>query len=112
VTLEATSPCGVTTKTKDISLTVGVQDISDLLVLRILPNPNDGAFSVYLSGGLRGQAVMTLLDVQGRLIHQMNATLAGTETVVPYTGLSLSKGLYQLQVVTDEGWAAYPVVVW
>jgi len=112
VSLEALSLCGAAIKTKDVSLTVGVRDISDKLQVRILPNPNDGVFSVYLSGQLQGEAVLNILDAQGRLIHQRTTLLTGADTAIPYFGLSLSKGLYQLQVVTDAGWAAYPVVVW
>lgn len=112
VKLSATNQCRTNSKTLAVPTTSAVNDISDRLGIRILPNPTSGDFRVELeSRAAAGEVKLSLLDARGRLIKNVEATVKQALTTVPFENINLPKGTYQLNVQTDGGRQAFTIVV-
>lgn len=112
VKLSATNYCNTLSKTSNVVLTSGVRDLEGKVGVQILPNPTVGDFAVEMTSRISGEARLSLLDAQGRLLKTASALLKPSTTVrVPFAGLQLPAGVYQLNVQTDEGLQTFSVVV-
>lgn len=112
VKLTATNSCNVLSKTNFVVLTSGVRDLEGKVSVQVLPNPTTGDFAVEMTSQINGEARLSLLDAQGRLLSSVSSMLKPGLTVrVPFAGLQLPAGVYQLNVQTDEGLTTLSVVV-
>ncbi|MBK8966015.1 MAG: S8 family serine peptidase [Lewinellaceae bacterium] len=112
VKLTATNICSSASRTQSFNLTfVGVQELPEVSNVQILPNPTEGDFRVELTSLLTTPVQFHLLDAQGRLVKSMAATTKPGKTTVPFEGLNLPKGLYQLQLQTQSGDLTFSVAV-
>ncbi|TNE62774.1 MAG: PKD domain-containing protein [Bacteroidetes bacterium] len=112
VTLTVTNVCTTTSKSQTFNLTfVGTQELAEISNIRILPNPTAADFRVEMNSLLTTNIRLQLLDAQGRLIRNVKATTIPGVTTVPFAGLHLDKGMYQLKVQTESGVLAFSVVV-
>jgi PKD repeat protein len=112
VKLTATNQCTSSTKTVNLTLTSSVNELAENLGIRILPNPTEGDFQVQFDSRIAfGTARLSLLDAQGRLVKTIETELRPGTATVPFQGLALPKGLYQLNIQTDAGLATLSVAV-
>jgi len=112
VTLTSTNECKVVTKVVTVMTTSGVSDLSAQFSLRILPNPTEGDFRVEIqSQTAPGPVLFQLFDAQGRLVKTVKTIAGQTITSIPFEGLHLPKGLYQLRVETDKGVGTWKIAV-
>jgi PKD repeat protein len=112
VKLTATNQCTTNTKTVNLTLTSSVNELAENLGIRILPNPTEGDFQVQFDSRIAfGTARLSLLDAQGRLVKTIETELRPGIATVPFQGLALPKGLYQLNIQTDAGLATLSVAV-
>lgn len=112
VKLTATNICSSANRTQSFNLTfVGVQELAEVSNVHILPNPTEGDFRVELTSLLTTAVQFQLLDAQGRLVKTIQASTKPGKTVVPFEGLNLPKGIYQLQLQTQSGTLAFSVAV-
>lgn len=112
VTLQVTNVCTNSEKSETVQITVvSTKELAEVRDVRILPNPTQGDFRIELSSGLSADVQFHLLDARGRLVKTIRASTKPGKTVVPFEGLNLPKGLYQLQVQTQSGVVAYSVAV-
>lgn len=94
----------VSTATKNVNLTfVGTQAPDEISRMRVLPNPTAGDFRVELSVQQATSAGLRLFDAQGRPVKTVQTTLQPGVVSVPFEGLSLPKGVYQIHVQTSSG---------
>ncbi len=111
VKLDATNVCKTTSKTLTLALTSKVNDLSEQLGINILPNPTAGDFIVEIDSKLSDDMQLSLLDAQGRLVKTINQTLKHGVTNIPFEGLDLPKGIYQLNLMTKTGQATFSIAV-
>jgi PKD repeat protein len=112
VKLAATNECRTVEKNSNISTSVATSDLPDDLTVALAPNPSSGDFSLYLNSKYAmGAATALLYDAQGRLIHQKTTQIRAGKSSVDFTGLALPKGVYQVQLRTQEGAGHYKVVI-
>ena len=111
VTLSATNLCTTLTKTLSFTFTSGVQDLSDQIGVRLLPNPTAGDFQVEVQSHVAADLRLRLLDAQGRLVKTTDMAIKPGLTTVPFVQLQLAKGVYQLTIQSDAGLRTLPVVV-
>jgi hypothetical protein len=63
------------------------------------PNPSNGGFSIKVDGlTTYGNATLNIQDVNGRLIHSLDVNLLNSTTIVDFPNLTLSPGVYYLQL--------------
>jgi hypothetical protein len=104
VKLISTNACGNTEKTATVVMTSSTNDLSAEAVIRLTPNPTSGDFAVELNAtNSLGEVQFNVLDATGRLVSQVQVHIKSGRTVVPFQGLQLPKGLYQVQIKAERG---------
>jgi PKD repeat protein len=103
VKLTASNQCSSTTKTGFVVLTTKVQELTSDYKLNILPNPSSGDFSVQLESPRTEDVQLNLFNAQGALLKTITGVSKPGLNTFPFEGLHLSKGMYQLKVVTEGG---------
>ncbi len=112
VKLESTNQCATTAKTLDVPVTTSVRDLSGQFAIRILPNPTAGDFRVEIESKDAAEEVhLSLFDAQGHLIKEEKTTVSQGINAISFENLQLPKGVYQLNVQTEQGWQGFAVVV-
>lgn len=112
VQLIVTNPCGDDTLTQQVRVSVAsVDDLAEGLSVSIVPNPNQGSFTVQLIGEVQGEAKLTLLDAQGRSIYQEGLRLQGGEQALPIALSDLAQGVYLLRIRLGQAETYRRVVV-
>jgi PKD repeat protein len=112
VKLLATNQCKTSVKTLNVPITVGVEDLASRFGIRMLPNPTTGDFRVEMECQAdEGEVRLSLLDVQGRLVKEVETFVKQGFNSVSFENLNLPKGVYQLNVQAGNGWQGFTVVV-
>jgi hypothetical protein len=89
-----------------------VRDLSGQFAIRILPNPTAGDFRVEIESKDAAEEVhLSLFDAQGHLIKEEKTTVSQGINAISFENLQLPKGVYQLNVQTEQGWQGFAVVV-
>lgn len=91
---------GCTETSSCVSMIVTGLDEERVAQLGIYPNPNNGQFNVELNG-VEGKATLNVLDVMGRQMYTKTMIMNGA--IREIVNLSVAKGSYLLQVITDYG---------
>ncbi|HEX8348810.1 MAG TPA: T9SS type A sorting domain-containing protein [Hymenobacter sp.] len=71
--------------------------------MNVYPNPTQGAFTLEYSASTAQTATLTLTDGLGRQVQQKTVSLRTGTNQVPVQATNLSKGLYQLILITANG---------
>jgi PKD repeat protein len=113
VKLSSSNLCRANEKIIDVTVTgsSGLKEIEEELQVNILPNPTSGNFVVKVVNAQSKVAKFNLLDAQGRLVLATEKQLKQGDNFVPFEGLKLAKGVYQLQLLTENGTKSYSIVV-
>lgn len=91
---------------------VGVNDFSNELnsALSVYPNPNNGSFEFKLNAGHRVNGELVVVDVTGKLVYSQKLDVVGLyNTTINLT--DLPKGIYALQLRTEEGYASKTITI-
>ena len=71
------------------------------------PNPSNGLFSIKVDGLTTfGNATLNIQDVNGRLIQSLDFKLLNSTTIVDFPNLTLSPGVYYLQLNSHENYSS------
>jgi PKD repeat protein len=113
VTLTTTNFCRIVEKSLPVTLTVNTFEQIGLAGALVLPNPTAGDFWLELNNNQTGiDAQIQLLDVQGRLVHNLGqVNIATGRSTVRFDGLNLPTGQYTVRISTAAGVASLPVIV-
>jgi hypothetical protein len=111
VNLEATNFCKTNLKTTTLALTSAVKDLASTMSISLSPNPTSGDFVVTVNSEKAEDMQCTLLDAQGRIVTTINNRIKTGVNAIPFQGLKLPKGVYQLNLLTESGQATFRVVV-
>lgn len=112
VKLSATNDCGTIDKVTLLALTTSVAELNESIGVEILPNPTSGDFRVELNGNMSQAVLLSLYDVQGRLLKSVKTDVKPLVlTSVLFENPGLNKGIYQLSVQTENGLRTFKVVV-
>ncbi len=78
--------------------------------LSVLPNPNNGQFTVNVNAGNRVNGEMVVVDITGRIVYSQKLDVVGLyNTSLDIT--KFSKGLYTVQLRTAEGVASKKISI-
>lgn len=112
VTLKVSGLCGTAERTQTVAVTtVGTADLDPRIGFAVTPNPNNGAFEAVFESGIAAALQLNLLDAQGRLVKSTPVEVKPGRQTIPFTGLQLPKGIYQLQAQNETGSRTLQVVV-
>jgi len=106
VTLTATNSCTTlaSTRTQSLNLTfVGTGVLDGISQVRVLPNPTSGDFRVELTTTMATDVQIHLYDARGRQIKTVRAEAQQGRVLVPFEGLGLPAGMYQVRIQTNHG---------
>jgi hypothetical protein len=112
VKLTCINQCKLVAKSNIVNVTTDIHDLTGKVGVRILPNPTEGDFAVELNARtVVGSVNLRLLDTQGKLIRTVTADMTAPVLLVPFEGLKLPKGMYQLNIQAMHGMQTFKVVV-
>ena len=81
----------------------GIADLSNLYDIRVYPNPTNNYFTLEVDFGKRVSVTVSLFDLAGRAIMTPESISAVSSIRRTFDIEHLSLGMYQLQLVTEEG---------
>jgi hypothetical protein len=111
-TLTVFSPCGDMTITKGIQAwATGIADAFNGLDVTLTPNPNNGKFSLMLSGELANQYEIQLLDLQGKTLFEESIRTQGERFVKAFDFSKQAAGLYFLRLNDGASVGTLKVVI-
>lgn len=111
VLLQAINRCDTLSKTVELSLVSGVNDLADQMNIIVTPNPSKGDFWLNIESRKPADLNISLLNAQGKLINNQSLTVGQGQNSLPFEKLNLPKGLYQLVVKSDRGQATFKVII-
>ncbi|MBL7828656.1 MAG: PKD domain-containing protein, partial [Saprospiraceae bacterium] len=113
VTLSATNECKTVLKTSDVTVNsaVGLTEITENLSVGVAPNPTESDFWVTIHCKQTEVLQFSLIDAQGRLIKAFDLEIHQGINTIPFEGLDLPKGMYQLNLKTGNGQFSLKVAV-
>jgi PKD repeat protein len=112
ITLDAINPCKSVSKTVLLATNTNVNDLTKAgNQVLVLPNPTDGDFVVNIESLMSENIRLRLFDARGVVVKTMKSTVKPGTTVIPFQGLNLPKGIYQLTVEAASGWKTYSIAV-
>jgi hypothetical protein len=94
--------------------TSNVLDINDLGAISVFPNPigKDEVLMIKINAVHDGMIMLSLNDLNGRLIAQQNNTLIDGENIIEFATQNLAAGMYLLSIEAPEGRVQRKVVVY
>jgi PKD repeat protein len=100
VSLEAINACGITTYLTNVTLTVGIGEINEWAnhTVRLSPNPNDGHFSLQVTGTPKDYLFLELYNTLGQLIRRDRSDFSTGNLVQDMHYGNLPAGAYALRV--------------
>jgi hypothetical protein len=81
----------------------------DNIHMTIMPNPNNGIFTVNF-GGLKGATSIQILDINGKAAISENRILTGTEKI-SYDLTGFANGIYTIRITNDKNVAVQKIIV-
>ena len=111
VTLTATGPCGSDTYTMVVIISqVGLQDNDLSNTLSLLPNPNDGNFTLAFDFSTAKDVTVRIIDVSGRVVYQ-DQQIKSINYKKQIVIESAEPGMYFVQIITADGVVNQKVLV-
>ncbi len=90
---------------------VRVQEPTEILYARALPNPNSGVFALHVTAAHTVSAEVALFDAQGQRVVHRNEDLVAGEQMLFFEVLPLPAGVYWLHLHTPSGALVRRIVV-
>lgn len=69
----------------------------------IIPNPNSGKFAIHLSDGINKIEKIVIYDILGSEIYSVNQNIEPKDNIVSFDNISLSSGIYLVQICSPLG---------
>ncbi len=113
VTLTATGTCAdQNTVTGSVDLSVGVNNINQVISTIVFPNPASTAVNVRIQTAAAFEASVSILDLQGRVVANAAPTMlqAGVNTLSLSTE-QLTDGMYMIHIRRDGETMAMPLII-
>ena len=103
---------GCTTASAQYTVTnIGIGEVDNYFGSSVYPNPNNGSFTLGLQLNEAKNIMVRVMDATGRLVHteQLLNVYGEVKKDLDLTGVS--KGMYFLQLISDEGSAVRRVII-
>lgn len=110
VTVTITDANGCT-KTDSTDILLGISAMSFQASLKIYPNPSNGNFSLEITSMMTGSYTVTVMDDKGQRIYREKLLLSSGQNIYPVDLGSVRKGIYIIQVLSDESVIHIPVTL-
>ena len=99
VLLTVSNACGTMQRNQTVTVIgTGIFDPTDNDAVRVLPNPNKGAFDLILNTSQQQDLRLRLIDVRGRQIVSKDLRAGIGENHISFTQDDLPSGIYILQL--------------
>lgn len=103
VALTVTSDCGTDVFTQQVTvMTIGINDADWVEIFNLFPNPNNGIFTVHLTGIPTEQLDFELFDLTGRILGKQTLRFNTGELTHTFDFGDLPAAMYMLRVQADE----------
>ena len=89
---------------------LGIKKVAQNINWNIYPNPNNGVFELTLDAGNKTTGEIAITDISGRIVYSQKLDASGNYQTTINPG-NLSKGLYILQLRTEDGIASRKVAM-
>lgn len=101
----AINDCGTDTARQTVMIyPTGIESLDNTMAMQIAPNPASHTTQLTLTHDHAGETLgLRLIDLQGRIVWQEVVELSGQQLQQSIPLSRLANGLYQLQLVHDEG---------
>ncbi len=111
--LTASNDCAAASKSIAFTVTTTATGTpgNEASEVKVLPNPTGGDFRVVFESRGGNALKISLSDMQGKSIRILDLHTLPGANVVPFEGLQLPAGLYQVQVQSETGMLNIPLVV-
>lgn len=93
-----------------IATSVGLDEANEDVQITPYPNPANEYLTIPLSADLKGQALMSIFNAQGKVVSQETVNLTGSQLLVDITTLANGNYLFDLQF-EDQKESTFSVVV-
>lgn len=104
VQLTATNVCGNSNSTKTVDIiSVSTDEITDLSEITIFPNPNQGQFTLRISGDYFGKYETVLLNNLGQILSKGMIHKSGDVVESQFNLSSLPSGTYWVSLASERG---------
>lgn len=107
-----TGPNGCSNVAKDtlrVYACVGVEELANELALNVYPNPNNGAFTLEVSGMQEITATVQIMTVDGRLVY--SDAISGSGMISKAIDMTdLANGIYYLKLETKDSSKTYKLL--
>ena len=90
--------------------TTGIENVSDLQIMEVYPNPVVSLVEVQIGCKQSADATLKLIDILGRTSLEQKSKLASGQNTVELDMTKLAAGVYQLVIQTGSEQAAYKIV--
>lgn len=112
ITLTVSNPCGQVNSSKTINVFgTGVDDLLTQWGLKLLPNPNNGLFTLQAATAPASSFTLDIIDLQGRLIRHKQFQANSGSFQQEFDLRDEAKGIYFLRVSDGEKVGSMKVVV-
>lgn len=102
ITLTASNSCSASSLKRTITVTTASNDLFATFAADILPNPNQGAFSLQLNVPYSINGNIKILDVTGKIVYIKEVNLVEGNQNVVFEQNDLPKGMYYLQLNSGD----------
>ncbi len=102
VTLVATNSCGSDTVSYLIDIVTSVESLENGYYFGIYPNPNNGSFTVKYAAQNTDNITFRIYNTNGQLIFNELIKTHNNVIIKDFDMSGYSKGIYQLQIITDS----------
>ncbi len=111
VMLIATNDCGSDTIEQVVSITTtSLNDLGIYDAITIYPNPNDGQFTLVISGASRNQMELSVINVLGQILASEAVDFSSGQLIKQYDLTGWADGAYLLRI-ESEGSLVYRKIV-
>ena len=112
IRLTIQNECGVSILEKTVAVgTVSTEIATWLDTFRLFPNPNNGAFTLEMSGEVEGDVEFSLFSLDGRLLRRETATFGNGTLLQNFDYGDLPPALYLLRIRAGEKTAFEKVMI-
>ncbi|MCK4664250.1 MAG: T9SS type A sorting domain-containing protein, partial [Bacteroidales bacterium] len=95
--------CGSDSTIQLVSITVpGINDVSQDFNVNIYPNPNTGKFNLTILSHETGEIIVRIYNIQGKEVISKTFTKNTKEFITEFDLDKLSKGVYQIKIITAK----------
>jgi len=85
------------------STTTGIQDIENITSVNIFPNPVGETMNIAFSSDNNQSIILNVMNAMGQMVYSESYSVSASQNQITVNTASLEKGIYFLQMKSDNG---------